>query len=197
MGIDRYVGDDPVATEYELSPITYEGSDEDNNWLFKDGFSITTSKTKSDGSDCGISGIKYSRNEDYTINIPDGIKITKISITGYSNGKNGETAYLSELGNETFTANEYVFPSKNGKKSVTHDITLAEEATESLHFRIAGSECVWIITLYPEASTGITDVTVEGKNAGNGRIYNLQGMEVKEPLAPGIYIRDGKKFIKK
>lgn len=79
---------------------------------------------------------------------------------------------------------------------MTHSITLAEEATENLHFRIAGSECVWIIKLYPETSTGITSITVED-NPSNGRIYNLQGMEVKEPLAPGIYIRDGKKFIKR
>lgn len=196
MGIDRYVGDDPVATEYELSPQTYEYTDENGDWLFTNGFSITTSKTKSDGSDCGISGIKYARNENYTINIPAGIKISKIGITGYSNGKNGETAYLSELGNETFTADKYVFPSRNGNTSVTHSITLAEETTGNLHFRIAGSECVWIIKLYPETSTGITNITTEEK-PGNGRIYNLQGMEVKEPLAPGIYIRDGKKFIKK
>lgn len=196
MGIDRYVGDDPVATEYELSPQTYDYTDENGDWLFTNGFSITTSKTKSDGSGCGISGIKYARNENYTINIPAGIKISKIGITGYSNGKNGETAYLSELGNETFTADKYVFPSRNGNTSVTHSITLAEETTGNLHFRIAGSECVWIIKLYPETSTGITNITTEEK-PGNGRIYNLQGMEVKEPLAPGIYIRDGKKFIKK
>lgn len=196
MGEDRYVGEEPVATEYELSPQTYDYTDENGDWLFTNGFSITTSKTKADGSGCGISGIKYSRNEDYTINIPNGIKITKISITGYSNGKNGETAYLSELDNETFTADEYVFPSRNGNTSVTHTIALVQEATESLHFRIAGSECVWIIKLYPETSTGITNVNSEEKS-GNGKTYNLQGMEVKEPLAPGIYIRDGKKFIKK
>lgn len=30
---------------------------------------------------------------------------------------------------------------------------------------------------------------------GNGKIYNIMGVEVKEPLLPGIYIRDGKKFL--
>lgn len=52
------------------------------------------------------------------------------------------------------------------------------------------------ITLYPDTPAGINEVTTE-KKPGNGRIYNLQGMEIKEPLAPGIYIRDGKKFIKR
>lgn len=197
MGIDRYVGDDPVATEYELSPMTYNGSDEDNNWLFTNGFSITpASGTYASGSNCGISGIKFSRNRDYTINIPSGISITALGIKGYCNGDN-KTAYISNLGDKTYTAADYLFPSRIGGKSATYNITLEEAATESLYFRIGGDDqCVWIITLYPDTSTGITDVTVEDR-PGNGRIYNLQGMEVKEPLAPGIYIRDGKKFIKK
>ncbi len=197
MGIDRHVGDDPVATEYELSPITYDYSDEDNNWLFTNGFSITpASGNYASGSDCGISGIKFSKDRNYTINIPDGIGITTISITGYCNEDN-KTAYLSELGGTIFNATDYVFPSRTGGKSVTYNIPLKETATESLDFRISkDAQCVWIITLYPDTSTGITDVTVEDRPS-NGRIYNLQGMEVKEPLAPGIYIRDGKKFIKR
>lgn len=34
-------------------------------------------------------------------------------------------------------------------------------------------------------------------NYNNSHIYNLQGIEVKEPLKAGIYIKDGKKIIKK
>ncbi|MBD5299748.1 MAG: hypothetical protein HDS22_07255, partial [Bacteroides sp.] len=30
---------------------------------------------------------------------------------------------------------------------------------------------------------------------GDNRIFNLQGIEVSNPTAPGIYIRNGKKFI--
>lgn len=33
------------------------------------------------------------------------------------------------------------------------------------------------------------------ENAGDGRIFNLQGIEVSNPTAPGIYIRNGKKFV--
>ena len=198
MGIDRYVGDDPVATEYELSPITYDYTDENGDWLFTNGFSITpASGDYSTGNDCGISGIKFSRNRDYTINIPNGIEIARLSITGYSNG-DGQTSYLSDLGNQSFSNTDYTFPARDsGQNAVTHSITLAEPTTESLRFRVGGDgQVVWIITLYPDTPAGINEVTTEEK-PGNGRIYNLQGMEVKEPLAPGIYIRDGKKFIKK
>ena len=39
--------------------------------------------------------------------------------------------------------------------------------------------------------------TVKNNSIENGKIYDLQGMEVKRPLKRGIYIRNGKKFIVK
>jgi hypothetical protein len=39
--------------------------------------------------------------------------------------------------------------------------------------------------------------TVKNNRIENGKIYNLQGMEVKRPLKRGIYICNGKKFIVK
>lgn len=45
-------------------------------------------------------------------------------------------------------------------------------------------------------ATGIEDITVDNVNRpSDNRIFNLMGIEVQEPLAPGIYIRNGKKFI--
>ena len=46
-----------------------------------------------------------------------------------------------------------------------------------------------------EDAAGIADAAACGKMA-DGRIYNLQGMAVSNPTRGGIYIRDGKKFIK-
>ena len=46
-----------------------------------------------------------------------------------------------------------------------------------------------------EDAAGIADAAVCDKMA-DGRIYNLQGMAVSNPARGGIYIRDGKKFIK-
>lgn len=45
------------------------------------------------------------------------------------------------------------------------------------------------------ALTGVANV--EAAAPANGRTYNLMGVEVKGELAPGIYVRDGKKFIVK
>ena len=45
-------------------------------------------------------------------------------------------------------------------------------------------------------ATGIEDITVDNVNRpADNRIFNIMGVEVQEPLAPGIYIRNGKKFI--
>lgn len=45
------------------------------------------------------------------------------------------------------------------------------------------------------STTGIKAITtVNGDSASNDRIYNLQGVEVKNP-GKGIYIRNGKKFV--
>lgn len=197
MGEDRYESDE-AETEYTLSPFTYDGTDADGNWTFSNGFSITpASGDYASGSSLGMTGIKFSRDRDYTINIPDGITITSVTIDGYCNG-DGQTAYLSELGDETFGATDYVYPARDEAETyVSHSITLASPATGSLHFRIGGdNQCVWNITLYTDVSTDITSVTAT-EHPATGKIYNLQGMEVKEPLQRGIYIRDGKKFVKR
>lgn len=44
---------------------------------------------------------------------------------------------------------------------------------------------------------GITGVETDAEFVGNGKTYNLQGIEVADPTQPGLYIRDGKKFIVK
>ncbi len=49
--------------------------------------------------------------------------------------------------------------------------------------------------LTDEAVAGIDNVATATGDTGDGRIYNLTGVEVHEPLAPGIYIRNGGKFI--
>lgn len=49
---------------------------------------------------------------------------------------------------------------------------------------------------YYEATSGVEGVEVIAPVQDN-RIFNLQGIEVKEAVAPGIYIQNGKKFIVK
>lgn len=45
--------------------------------------------------------------------------------------------------------------------------------------------------------SGIEDITVAPERPADDRIFNVMGVECKAPLAPGIYIQNGKKFIVK
>ena len=48
----------------------------------------------------------------------------------------------------------------------------------------------------PNAQSGVAELGVAERPADN-RVFNLMGVEVKGELAPGLYIRNGKKFIVK
>ena len=51
------------------------------------------------------------------------------------------------------------------------------------------------LRIAPTSASGIEGVAATTK--GDNRVYNLMGVECHAPLAPGIYIRNGKKFIVK
>lgn len=48
----------------------------------------------------------------------------------------------------------------------------------------------------PNAQSGVSEIGVAERPADN-RVFNMMGVEVKGELAPGLYIRNGKKFIVK
>jgi len=189
-------GMETIAEEdagYELSPTTKTG-EESGKWIFSDGFSISTSKDYANGSGCGISGIKYSRGEKYTINIPDGIAISRFDITAYSNDDDS-TAYLGELNGKTFAATDYAFPSRTDKKTASYSIIFDVPVKKALAFKPLGQQIVAVIKMYAGGTSGINSITVY--TANKGKTYNIQGMEVKRAATSGIYIRNGKKFVKR
>ncbi len=188
-GSVTYEGSEPATSVYELSPTTSE-----DEWTFTGGFSITTKKGYATGSSCGIAGIKYSRNELFTINIPDGISLTKAEFTGYSNVDDG-TSYLSLLGNDTFAETDYVFPSRSGGASVTHAIALSTPATKTLPFKVSGNQSVCVIKLYAADAASIADVTTANSQRQH-YMHTLDGRRLTGNTAPskGIYIIDGKKI---
>ncbi len=190
-------GDDPSqSVVYVLDQTTYADSSTDGfTWNFDDGFSISNDAEKTYGKESGTDLVKFSA-EQFTVNIPEGKKVTKVSFYGY-NKYEDKDSYIAEVCGVEYGETDYVFPMKNAGQPVykTHDISLAVPVEGSMTFTLKGKQCALRVSLTTTTSTGINEVTVERKP--NGKIYNLQGMEVKEPLAPGIYIRDGKKFIKR
>ncbi len=205
-GTDEYVieepddpddSDDVVTAEYELSTDTYTNEDESTHtWYFNNGFSISNGGGKSyaEGNDgC----IKYSRNVQFTVNIPDGMKVKKLHIYGYDNYADTD-AYLSELNGLSYSSTDYVFPAKVDDSAVfvEHDVELAYPAEGTMTFTPGGQQCAWKLTLTTTTpSSGIKEISVS--KVADGKVYNLQGIQVKTPLNKGIYIKNGKKFVVK
>ncbi len=193
---DIFVDDGPdEGTVYELSQNTYNESSADLcTWYFDNGFSVSNSGDKKYEKESGTDLVKFSAVP-FTINIPEGKKVSKINFYGYNKYPEMDS-YLAEVGGMEYDDTEYVFPAKANGQPVyrTYDIELATPAEGSLTFSIKGKQCALKLNLTVITSTGISEVTIERKP--DGRIYNLQGMEVKEPLPRGIYIRDDKKFVK-
>ena len=187
LGFVEEEGETPVASTYDLTPETANG-----DWTFSNGFSITNSSGKdySPGSSCGIKGIKYSNNVEYAIQIPDGISITGIDIQGYCNEDNVD-GYLSKLGSKTFESTDYVFPSRTGGVSVTHNIALDQPAQGSIGFKFVKQQCVRI-TLHTDASTSITTIV---SPTDSETYFDLGGRRTKGQK--GLVITKGKKELRK
>lgn len=186
LGFVEEEGETPVASTYDLTPETANG-----DWTFSNGFSITNGSGKgySPGSSCGINGIKYSNNVEYAIQIPDGISITGIDIQGYCN-ENNVDGYLSKLGSKTFESTDYVFPSRTGGVSVTHNIALDQPAKGSIGFKFVKQQCVRI-TLHTDASTSITTIV---SPTDSETYFDLGGRRTKGQK--GLVITKGKKELR-
>lgn len=194
-GYTKNVGDDPVVTEYEISPMTNEDTN-GSTWNFSGDFVVsnTGGKTYSTGTGGGITGVKYSNNVSYTITIPSDISIKAVGFTGYAN--EDADGYLYSLAGKSYTSADYVFPNRNKSATATHKIEFEKSVSGSISFKFV-KQMVMNIKLYVDTTTGIDEIVDSSANVGNGKIYNLQGMEVDNTLQKGIYIKNGRKFVVK
>ncbi len=180
---------------YEISPQTSNG-----DWTFSNGFSITVGNGYAEGSACGIKGIKYSRNANYKINIPDGISITRVELTGYSNSDTS-TAYILQFGENTFNETDYVLPSRKGGVAVTYDIPLPVPASTQASFICKEAQIVANLMLY----TGTTGIEERLEVPVTNHVYTLDGILVArdataadvQSLPKGVYIVGNKKILVK
>ena len=178
---------------YTLSSETVNSEPGATTWTFNGGFSIST-----EGVGCANGNtptIKFSRNKTYTINIPEGLAVTRVDFFGYCNG-NGQTSYIKQLGNKEFSPTDYVFPARDGNPNrATHTITLDQPATGALPFVPSGDNqsCFSLrLTCVVGDGTGISELSVTdaGRSATGTApvaIYNAQGCRQPE-LTTGLNI---------
>ena len=164
---------------------------------FSIGFSISNENNMKYDVGSGTNYIKYSANQ-YTIIIPDGIKITKMDIEGRNNYDTAD-AYLGEINGNTYNASTYLFP--KDKSVQKYSISFATPVEHTLTFTPKVKQCILAITLYTDATSSIAGITVDNKLMADTNIYDLSGRVVaqkgSEGLKKGIYIFNNKKFVVK
>lgn len=164
---------------------------------FNNGFSISNEKGKEYEVGSGTNYIKFSANQ-YTIKIPDGIKIVKMEIEGRNN-YDTDDAYIGEINGVNYDATTYVFPKDKSIKN--YSISFATPVEHTLTFTPKVKQCILAITLYGDASSNIAGVRVDNQAMADTNIYDLSGRVVaqkgSEGLKKGIYIFNNKKFVVK
>lgn len=164
---------------------------------FSNGFSISNEKGKTYGVGSGTNYIKYSANQ-YTIIIPDGVKITKMDIEGRNNYSDAD-AYIGEINGVNYDATTYVFPKDKSIKK--YSISFATPVEHTLTFTPKVKQCILAFTLYTDATSSVAGITVDNKLMVDTNIYDLSGRVVaqkgSEGLKKGIYIFNNKKFVVK
>ena len=189
-----------------LAASTFVGvSGASSPWKFVDGYSVTNENGK--GYATGKEdGVKYSSGVQFTIHLPDNVKVTSVKFTGYDN-YDGSDAYVSELNGKTFSSTDYIFTKKdaNGNYTVcTNTVDLDMPASGSFTFTIGAKQSVLSIELTTTTSTGI-ETWATNKSDPNEliNVYSVDGRvirsEVKRSeairnLKNGVYIVDGKKI---
>lgn len=164
---------------------------------FNNGFSISNEKGKTYEVGSGTNYIKFSANQ-YTIIIPDGVKITKMDIEGRNNYSDAD-AYIGEINGKSYDATTYIFPKDKSVKKYT--VEFATPVENTLTFTPKVKQCILAFTLYTDATSSIAGITVDNKLMADTNIYDLSGRVVaqkgSEGLKKGIYIFNNKKFVVK
>lgn len=193
-------GDDTESVTYIISAATTNAEKDATTYSFTSEdktFTMTNSGNKGYGAGTTASEtFKLSNNVLYTLSLPDGVSISKVKVTGYTN-EDGQTGYVKEMNGVVYDESAGTFPARDqsgdGKNPPMSDVVfvLPTPATGSLSLKTYKQLAIKL-ELTAGSATGIATVRTVIPN--DGVFYTLQGVRVDHP-SKGIYIQNGKKII--
>ncbi len=203
---DSGSGDNGEVTTVTIAKSTgVSSSGASSPWAFNGGYSVSNTVGKTYATGDG-DGVKYSSGVQYTIILPDGVKVSSIKMTGYDNYSELDS-YVSELNGSIYASTDYVFPAEETDGThnyVSNTIDLETPASGTLTFTVSGKQVVLSIDLTIGLSTAIYTPLVEKKSPYDlinvyridGRIvrYQVVRQDALLNLPNGIYIVDGEKI---
>lgn len=178
--------------EWEVSAQTSNG-----DWTFGSGEQMLQFTSESGSPATGGSFyIKFSRNHDYKVTIPQDIEIYQVKVDGYLNVDKG-TGYIQRLGDNTYDADQFPLISRAESDHIReYTIALETPAAGSMVLRNSGDgqSCLRYY-LYGRSSTDIQHINADPES---NRIYTIDGRSVDDqaqPLPHGLYISQGRTLL--
>ncbi len=134
-----------------LSGDTYSSSskvDDTTSYNFQNSWSISNTANKRWGTG-NYGTAKYSKEVNYTINIPKGVAVSSISFMGYSNSDTGD-CWLANLNGTEYSEDDYRFVTRKDGKYSIYTVTFDKPVTRTLTFTPGGNQACWGIYMTTE-----------------------------------------------
>ncbi len=170
-------------------------------WTFTNGFQMTSTNSSRNYATGNNNTIKYSKNYQYIIVVPEGHHVDAVKFKGYSNDSSIDV-YLSEVNGTSFSNTTYQFPRGKGSSWAEHTVELGAPVSNEVSFTINNAQACLDITVVERTSvapqgeaTSIRDAAMR-PSPRQESIYNLQGQRVKN-AGKGICVVKGKKVVEK
>ncbi|MDE6627744.1 MAG: thrombospondin type 3 repeat-containing protein, partial [Muribaculaceae bacterium] len=187
---------EPVEESYEISALTADAT------RTSFGYGMTIANMSGGSYNVRNEYFGVGRDQQHIVSLPIGAAIKWIKVTGYPRyaGANYDDASLVELNGAEYAAGVHALTKAASEASPeTFEVTLSEPAENTLTMTWKGNNPWMKMWLFTTESAGIEDVAADRSELyaddPDAPWFNLQGMRVAEPLAPGIYIRNGRKHL--
>ena len=118
------------------------------NYSFQNGWSISNTASKNWGTG-NYNTAKYSKDVEYTINIPAGMAVSSITFTGYSNSDTGD-CWLANLNGTDYSEDKYHFVTRKNSVTAIYTLTFDKPVTRTLTFTPGGNQACWGIYMTTE-----------------------------------------------
>ena len=192
-----HVGEEANTSDYELSRMTcLNEKDDASPWSFDGGydgqlFTISSGKTYQWAPQ---NTVKYSRNHNFSIGIPDGLTVHAVRFQGFSNaditeGTEYEYGYVSQFnGTDVAESDRVYFPARNANGYTANTVPMVENrfvlsqplTGGTITFRFGGQQVAAIIYIEASDASDVANSDTETSMAsysisGTGAYYGKSG----------------------
>ena len=159
---------------------SYSTSGDTKTYKFSNGWTISNSASKL-WSPGNFSTGKYSKDIEYTINIPDGLAVSSISFMGYSNSDTGD-CWLANLNGTAYSEDDYRFVTRKSNVCSIYTLTFDNPVSRTLTFTPGGNQACWGIYI-----TACEAPDIRGDVNGDGIVNGTDIQAIINFIVAGEY----------